>query len=149
MRVIFEHSNYLKMLSIQFVRSSQSRIIARWFTRNSITRSNQVPKSSGDIKNDEVLGTKMHRVTNFDRRLLVWVKRYPSFAEVPDEVSVDCLLNSRSKARIKSTNYLMVAAVIGCIGAVILGKRAADKGENLHMMRDQWLQERLEKDKNK
>lgn len=34
-----------------------------------------------------VLGTRMHRVTNFDRRMLVWVKRYPSLAEVPDEVT--------------------------------------------------------------
>lgn len=29
----------------------------------------------------------MHHVTNFDRRMLVWVKRYPSIAEVPEKIT--------------------------------------------------------------
>lgn len=34
-----------------------------------------------------VLGTRMHRVTDFDKRMLVWVKRYPSIADVPKDVT--------------------------------------------------------------
>lgn len=29
----------------------------------------------------------MHRVTEFDKRLLVWVKRYPNIAAVPKDVT--------------------------------------------------------------
>lgn len=29
----------------------------------------------------------MHRVTDFDKRMLVWVKRYPSIADVPKDVT--------------------------------------------------------------
>lgn len=34
-----------------------------------------------------VLGTQMHRVTDFDKKMLVWTKRYPSIADVPKDVS--------------------------------------------------------------
>ncbi|XP_032681532.1 UPF0389 protein GA21628-like isoform X2 [Odontomachus brunneus] len=139
------------MLSRQFARSGQSCIVARWFTRSSITReSNQAPKSSNTPKDQEdVLGTRMHRVTNFDKLVLAWVKRYPSVAEVPEKVTIDCLLTARSKARIKTINYMIVMSIIGCIIAAILGKRQAEKGENLSKMRDDWYQEMLDKDKNK
>lgn len=63
---------------------------------------------------------------------------------------VDCLLTAKSKARIKTTNYMMVGTIIGCIFAVILGKRQAERGESLHTMRDDWYKEMLAKDnKNK
>ncbi|EFN85457.1 UPF0389 protein GA21628 [Harpegnathos saltator] len=91
----------------------------------------------------------MYRVTNFDKRILVWVKRYPSIAEVPEKVTVDCLLTARSKARIKTCNYMIVVTIIGCIIAAFLGKRQAERGENLFKMRQDWYEEMLEKDKNK
>lgn len=34
-----------------------------------------------------VLGSRMHRVSDFDKRMLVWVKRYPSIADVPKDVT--------------------------------------------------------------
>ncbi|XP_011137964.1 protein FAM162A [Harpegnathos saltator] len=137
------------MLSRQFVRSGQSRAAVRWFTRNSIMReSNQSPKHSDSTK-DDVLAKHMYRVTNFDKRILVWVKRYPSIAEVPEKVTVDCLLTARSKARIKTCNYMIVVTIIGCIIAAFLGKRQAERGENLFKMRQDWYEEMLEKDKNK
>lgn len=34
-----------------------------------------------------ITGTFMHSVTNFDKRILVWVKRYPSMADVPAQVT--------------------------------------------------------------
>lgn len=44
---------------------------------------------------------------------------------------------------------MIVAVLIGCIGAVFLGKREAGRGENLLKQRDEWLKEQLEKNKNK
>ncbi|XP_029035578.1 uncharacterized protein LOC114872496 isoform X2 [Osmia bicornis bicornis] len=37
---------------------------------------------------ENILGSPFHTVTNLDKRILVWVKRYPSIDQVPDKVSV-------------------------------------------------------------
>lgn len=62
---------------------------------------------------------------------------------------VDCLLTARSKARIKTCNYMIVATLIGCICAVILGKKQAAKGETLGKQREDWLKEIVAQEKNK
>ncbi|XP_011629602.1 UPF0389 protein CG9231 [Pogonomyrmex barbatus] len=141
------------MLSRQFIRSSQLHIM-RCFTRSSITRKiNKMdkvpPQKNNETIKKAVIGTRMHRVTDFDKRVLVWVKRYPSIADVPMDVTVDCILTARNKARIKVCNYMIIATLIGCIGAVILGKRDASEGRNLVKQREEWLQTQIEKDKNK
>jgi len=145
------------MLSRQFARSAQLiRITTRCFTRSSIIRetnkADKTPaqKSSETVKKtDQVLGSRMHHVTDFDKRVLVWVKRYPSFADVPSQVTEDCILTARNKARIKACNYMIVITLIGCIGAILLGKREAASGGSLSKQRDDWLRERLAQDKNK
>ncbi|KYQ46428.1 hypothetical protein ALC60_14524 [Trachymyrmex zeteki] len=140
------------MLSGQFVRSIQLRAI-RYFTRSSILREiNKVDKIPAQKSNEitkEVIGSRMHRVTNFDKRILVWVKRYPSIADVPKDVTVDCILSARSKARIKTCNYMIVFTIIGCIGAVLLGKRDAKRGVSLIKQREEWLKQVNEEDKKK
>lgn len=62
---------------------------------------------------------------------------------------MDCILTARNKARIKTSNYLIAFTLLGCIGAVILGKRDAARGENLVKQREDWLRERLAEDKKK
>ncbi|KAM0728871.1 UPF0389 protein [Formica fusca] len=144
-----------RMLSKQIVHSAKLHVRARWFTRSNITQeSNKIDKIPAQRNNetvkktDGVLGSRMHRVTNFDKRMLVWVKRYPSIADVPRDITVDCLLAARSKARIKACNYMIVGTLIGCIGSVILGKRQAAKGETLTKQREDWLKETLAREKN-
>lgn len=34
-----------------------------------------------------ISGSPFHTVSNFDKRILVWVKRYPSIDQVPAKVS--------------------------------------------------------------
>lgn len=131
------------MFSRQLVRGAQSRTPVRWFTRNSIMR-DQPHKSS---ETDGVIGTRMHRVTDFDKRILVWVKRYPSIADVPKDVTVDCLLTARSRARIKACNYMIAFTIVGCIISVMIGKRHAERGETLSKLRQDWYNETLAKDK--
>ncbi|XP_070157418.1 UPF0389 protein CG9231 isoform X2 [Polyergus mexicanus] len=143
------------MLSKQIVHSAKLHVIVRWFTRSNITQeSNKMDKIPAQKNNetvkktDGVLGSRMHRVTNFDKRMLVWVKRYPNIADVPRDITVDCLLAARSKARIKACNYMIIGTLIGCIGSVILGKRQAAKGETLAKQREDWLKEILAQEKN-
>lgn len=34
-----------------------------------------------------------HHVSNFDKKVLVWVKRYPSIADVPNDVTYVCYIH--------------------------------------------------------
>ncbi|KAG5310881.1 F162A protein, partial [Acromyrmex insinuator] len=140
-----------RMLSGQFIRNIQLRI-TRYFTRSSIlgeiNKVDKIPaQTSNEPTKESVIGTRMHRVTNFDKKILVWVKRYPSIADVPKDVTVDCILSARSKARIKTCNYMIVFTIIGCIGAVLLGKRDAKRGESLFKQREKWLEEIITENK--
>lgn len=62
---------------------------------------------------------------------------------------MDCILTARSRARIKVCNYMIAVTLIGCIIAVILGKRDVARGETLIKQREEWLKETLAQDKNK
>lgn len=64
-------------------------------------------------------------------------------------IRVDCILTARSKARIKACNYMIIGAIVGCIGAVILGKKQAARGETLMKQRDDWYKEALAKEQKK
>lgn len=44
---------------------------------------------------------------------------------------------------------MIAVTIVGCIGAVLLGKRDAARGESLHKQREEWLQQEIAKDKNK
>ncbi|XP_025987064.1 UPF0389 protein CG9231 [Solenopsis invicta] len=141
------------MLSRQFARSAHLNITTRCFNRSSIIREiNKIPaqKSSETVKGTEnVIGSQMHRVTGFDKTVLVWVKRYPSIAEVPKDVTVNCMLTARSKARIKACQYMIGFTLIGCLTAAIIGRKAAARGENLLTQRQEWYQKNVVEDKNK
>lgn len=45
---------------------------------------------------------------------------------------------SRSKARIKIANYMILLTICACIGVVISGKRAAKRGESVQQMNLDW-----------
>lgn len=37
-------------------------------------------------KKNYILGETVHTLSNFDKRILVWVKRFPSMDQVPKQV---------------------------------------------------------------
>ncbi|EZA47448.1 hypothetical protein DMN91_004791 [Ooceraea biroi] len=139
------------MLSRQFLHGAQTRATVRWFTRSSISRdtseSNKTQASNQSKDENVVSGKRMHHVTDFDRKVLVWVKRYPSVAEVPQDITEETLLTARSKARIKASNYMIVVTLIGCLFAAFLGKKQVKEGDSLHKRRLDWYKEVTEKDK--
>ncbi|KAI4482944.1 hypothetical protein M0802_013585 [Mischocyttarus mexicanus] len=91
------------------------------------------------------LGPNMYAPTNLDKRILVWVKRYPSMAEVPSQVTLDCILQSRSKARVRTCNIMIAVTLVGFILAAVSGKREVASGNTL-FKRDQLWQENLKKE---
>lgn len=102
--------------------------------------STNTPKAENNNNEVHDIGTFMHTVTNFDKRLLVWVKRYPSMAEVPKQVTRDCMLQAQSKARIRVCNILIGVTLVSFLISIFSGKREAAAGKSLHSMRQEWYE---------
>lgn len=109
--------------------------------------STQGPKIETKSNPDPVqnLGPQMYAPTNIDKRMLVWVKRYPSMTEVPSQVTLDCMLQARSKVRVRVCNIMMVVSLIGFLVAAISGKREVASGNTLFKRNQDW-QENLRKE---
>ncbi|CAG9133115.1 unnamed protein product [Plutella xylostella] len=75
-----------------------------------------------------------YRPTELQKTILVWTKKYKSKEEIPKFVSPELIERSRSEARIKISNVLMLLTVLGSIAAIFLGKSAAKRGESIHKM---------------
>ncbi|KAL8573580.1 hypothetical protein ACOMHN_047850 [Nucella lapillus] len=77
-------------------------------------------------------GEGLHRTSDFDKKILVWTKRYPSVAEVPEEVTETKMKKAKDLFRIR-VNIMMAIVTVGlCVVYVWAGKRAASRGENIH-----------------
>lgn len=101
-------------------------------------------KSSKDVSQETASASKMgaptykHSPSLWDKRILVWTKKYPSVDQVPEHVSRETMDKARNKARIY-TNLLMGAAtILACIAMIISGKRAAKRGESVQKMNVDW-----------
>ncbi|XP_003706630.1 protein FAM162B [Megachile rotundata] len=89
-------------------------------------------KPSGSLRMEEdILGSPLHTCTNLDKKILVWVKRFPSLAEVPDQVTIDCMQKAHTKARVRVCFILMGISIAAFIGSVIMGKRDVASGKNI------------------
>lgn len=84
---------------------------------------------------------RTHRPNNLERKILVWTGRFKNDGEIPNEISQDTMEKARNKARIKLANYMMAATVLACLGMVISGKRAAERGETISKMNLDWHKE--------
>lgn len=77
-------------------------------------------------------GEGLHRTSNLDKKILVWTKRYPSIADVPEEVTETKMKKAKDVFRIR-VNIMMAIATMGlCVLYIWSGKRAARRGENIH-----------------
>ncbi|XP_078037320.1 UPF0389 protein CG9231 [Augochlora pura] len=88
-----------------------------------------------------VIGADMHYVSNFDRRVLVWVKKYPSVDRVPRLVPWSTMQRANTTARIRVCYVMMVVSVIGFVYAVVSGKREASSGRHIIGERMKWVEE--------
>ncbi|XP_063619505.1 UPF0389 protein CG9231 [Cydia splendana] len=78
--------------------------------------------------------SKRYRPTDFQKFVLVWTKKYKSKEEIPAFVSAEIIERSRSEARIKIANVLMLLTALASFGAILAGKAAAKRGESVHQM---------------
>uniref|UniRef100_A0A1L8DUT7 Protein with signal anchor n=1 Tax=Nyssomyia neivai TaxID=330878 RepID=A0A1L8DUT7_9DIPT len=102
----------------------------------------------GDAKKPQVSMSQAYKPDNFERRLLVWAKKYKSIEDVPNYVSREEMEKSRSKARIRISNYMIVATLVGCIIMVYSGKQAAERGDTVSKINRDWHESFKEQKKN-
>ncbi|XP_055700640.1 UPF0389 protein CG9231 isoform X2 [Phlebotomus papatasi] len=82
--------------------------------------------------------TQAYKPDDFEKRILVWTKKYKSIEDVPSYVSREEMEKSRSKMRIRISNYMIIATLVGCIIMVYSGKQAAERGDTVAKMNMDW-----------
>ncbi|XP_014231101.1 UPF0389 protein CG9231 [Trichogramma pretiosum] len=88
-------------------------------------------------QNPSVVGHRMYALSDFDKWVLVWMKKFPK-GKVPDKVPEHVIYQTRSRARIKAANYLTGICIIGCFFAVYTGRKAAKSGDSIQKRREEW-----------
>ncbi|GFY60316.1 UPF0389 protein GA21628 [Trichonephila inaurata madagascariensis] len=82
-----------------------------------------------------------HRPNTLEKYLLVWMKKYPSVADVPKYVTPDLMEKVRNKSRIKLNIIFCFITAAVCIVMIFSGKKAAERGESVRKMNIQWHEE--------
>jgi len=78
------------------------------------------------------------KLSEFDKKILVWTKKFKSVDEIPSQLSHEVLDRARTNFRIKVCNYMIVATLIGCGIMVYSGKQAAERGETVQRQNLEW-----------
>ncbi|KAJ8727601.1 hypothetical protein PYW07_001720 [Mythimna separata] len=79
-----------------------------------------------------------YKPTEFQKFILVWTKKFKTKEEIPTYVSGELIDKSRSQARIKIANVLMLLTALASFGAIMVGKSAAKRGESVHQYNLDW-----------
>lgn len=123
---------------------------SRPYASSSVEPSKEAPKSpaaDSSVNATASIGSRTHAPNNFEKRLLVFTKKYKSTDEVPGLINQDVMERCRNQVRIKIANYMMLATAIGCIIMIMSGKRAQERGETVQKMNLDWHKEYNEKAK--
>lgn len=86
-----------------------------------------------------------HKVTDMEKRFLVWTKKYKTVAEVPPFVGQATMERCRNRMRIKIANYMMGATLVACLAMVYLGKQDHKRGESVAKQNIEWHKQMNEK----
>lgn len=116
---------------------------------NSVEPSKEAAKGAAEssVNATASIGSRTHSPNNFEKRLLVFTKKFKSVDEVPALINQDVMERCRNQVRIKIANYMMLATAIGCIIMIVSGKRAQERGETVQKMNLDWHKEYNEKAK--
>jgi len=87
--------------------------------------------------------------TNYEKKLLVWTKRYKSMEEVPQFVPQDVMERARNLFRVYGMIGMMILTFLGCVVMIESGKRAHERGESVTQMNIEWHKRQREADNDK
>ncbi|CAL7943930.1 unnamed protein product [Xylocopa violacea] len=132
-----------RQLKLLRVRQLHSTLIKN--EEKPISETNKTRKYTDSELKHSILGSPLHTVSNLDKRILVWVKRYPSMDKVPAQVSFDCIHRAHTQVRIRICFMIMGFAIIGFFVSSRIGKRDAAAGKHIITERMKWYEELKEK----
>uniref|UniRef100_A0A336JY21 CSON014439 protein n=1 Tax=Culicoides sonorensis TaxID=179676 RepID=A0A336JY21_CULSO len=92
------------------------------------------------LKDGETMKMR-HKPSDFERKLLVWAKKYKTVQEVPEYVKVETMERARNRFQIKVSNWLMIISGVFCVYLIYNGKNARDRGESITKSNLQWHKE--------
>ncbi|KAJ1152306.1 hypothetical protein NDU88_005081 [Pleurodeles waltl] len=72
-----------------------------------------------------------YRPSHFDKKVLLWTRRFKTEADIPDTIPIEMLDAARNKARIKACYLMIGLTLIACFAVVVSGKKAAARHESL------------------
>ncbi|XP_011303645.1 protein FAM162A [Fopius arisanus] len=104
------------------LRSTNSLKPLRNFSSSRLLRDSKPTVNKTD--ENTVLGTFKHKVTNFDKWILVTMKKFPTKDQVPQYVPDDIMQSAMSKARIRAMNIMMVVTILYAFYIVVTSKKA-------------------------
>ncbi|KAF5294612.1 hypothetical protein FQR65_LT10718 [Abscondita terminalis] len=97
-----------------------------------------VSTSAVHLDDAKRLPNATYKVNNFEKRLLVWMKKYKHVDDIPAFVAPETMEKARSWARVRISNYTIVLTLIGCGVMIYSGKQARERGESLHKRNLEW-----------
>ncbi|NXA86110.1 F162A protein, partial [Melanocharis versteri] len=71
------------------------------------------------------------RLTNFDKKVLVWSGRFKKEEDIPRHISSEVLDTARNIIRIKVCYIMIALTMLGCVTMIITGIEAAKKHQTL------------------
>ncbi|CAK9820600.1 Protein FAM162B [Anthophora plagiata] len=134
----------LKLLSVRQIHSTSVKNESKPVPETSTT---QTATNTAQKITENVIGSPLHTLSNIDKRILVWVKRYPSMEKVPPKVPIETIQRAHTKLRIHICFAIMAFSIIGFYVSVKIGKRDVASGKNMLTERAKWYNEVQEKAK--
>lgn len=134
-----------RQLGTGFVARTHQQQVAACSSSSSVQPKEPPKTPSASPAENVVFNARTHRPNDFEKRLLVFTKKYKSKDEVPQYINEDVMERCRNQVRIKIANYMMVATAIGCIIMIFAGKKAQERGESVQKMNLDWHREYNEK----
>lgn len=74
------------------------------------------------------------RLSDYDKRVLVWSGFYKNVQEVPETISTSKLLKARDWFRIRVSMLMIIGTVLGCVYMVWSGKQMVAEGRTIPKM---------------
>ncbi|GLV42170.1 Listerin E3 ubiquitin protein ligase 1 [Carabus blaptoides fortunei] len=133
------HSPCLNMAGI--LRNSVNRftLSLRAFSRNVVRLEKASTPAAVDAEAQiGKLSDKTHRVNELEKRFLVWSGKYKNVNDVPSLVAPSVVEKARNKARIRIANIMILMTALACLGMIISGKRAAERGDTVQKANIEW-----------
>ncbi|XP_022905095.1 UPF0389 protein CG9231 [Onthophagus taurus] len=84
------------------------------------------------------INPNLHKVNNFEKKMLVWTKKFKTVEEVPNLLPSEMVDKARNRIRIRVANYMMAATLIACVVVAFSGRRLRDQGDSLTKRNLEW-----------